>query len=147
MSSVRFSVSGQRSLTTTLNDPQATHAQSPTKADDKAIVEIGNATEISFMLPVKSKLEIVAVKDEKTGELSQHRYLRVTVPGPGAHLAAFVDAPATDEQGRIIGGVGSWPHFTMNLGKHLNNYFCGRDRYETVEVLHEEVGELIPPTE
>lgn len=146
MSSVRFSVSGQRALTTTLNDPQATHAQSPTKNDDKATVEIGNAHEISFMLPVKSKLELVAAKDKDTGELGPTKYLRVTIPGPSAHLSVFVDAPPVDEEGRVTAG-GSWPHFTMNLGKHLTNWYAGDDRYGVVKELYAEIGLLIPPTD
>jgi hypothetical protein len=140
MSSVRLSVSGQRSLTTTLNDPASTAATMPTKADDKMHLQIGNANEIRFVLPNKARIEVIAV--EKDGEIGQDRHLRVVIPGGGAHLGVFCDSPGEDEEGHPR--PGSWPHFSMDLGKHLRDYYG--ENYKVVEVLHERAEELLGVT-
>jgi hypothetical protein len=135
MSSIRLSVSGQRALTTTTNAVEATTVTLPTKVDDKASIQVGNATEIRALLPVNARLELVAQKNTEGVVSDTTKYVRLVVPGGGASLRLFVDAP---EEGQ----PGSWPHFNVDLGKHLKDW----PDVEVLDVLHERIDELVPPT-
>lgn len=57
MSSHRLDVSGSRPLTTTLNDPAATSAQTSAKAGDDVRFQVGGAREARVLLPPGAKIQ------------------------------------------------------------------------------------------
>lgn len=139
MSSVRIDVSGQRALSSTINGPDATSAQLPTRGDDNISVQLGNVPGLSFMLPVNARVELVQSK-------SGSKMVRVTTPNDSAgSLAIYAVRGEPDANGNPVGG---WPHVGVSVGKHIRNPYAGDGTYavEVIEVIHERVGDLIPPT-
>lgn len=132
MSSVRISVSGQRALSTTIGDPASTTASMPTKVDDNIFLSMGSLPETQFILPLAARLERVKFRDAE--------YLRIVLPkGNGLQVYAIQER---DEDGNVPGG--QWPHVNVEVGKHVRDVYADA---EVVEVVHERMGDLIPPTE
>lgn len=139
MSSVSISVSGQRALTSTINAPDHTSAQMPTKGDDNFAVSFGNIPGFGLLVPLDAKLERVKAKNGS-------EYLRLSAANDkSTSLNLYVVHGEPDEGGNPVGG---WPHASISVGKHIHDPYCPGGTYEceVVEVIHERVGDLIPAT-
>src|SRR3954469_14390221 len=124
MSSFSVDASGSRALTSTINDQQRTAAQVPSKMGDHVNVQLGSFEEIHIVVPTSARLERRKAKDGTS------EYLVLVAPGS---LAIHARA-----------GESSWPHGWLYAGKHIEAF---TDSLEVVEVVHEQMGDLIPPTE
>lgn len=126
MSSISIDGSGSRALSLTVNDQQRTHAQMPSRTDDNVNVQV-TARETRVIIPLGSRLERI-----KSGNTEM---LRLVVPGG---ISVFGDSE--EKEGTAV----TWPHVFVYAGKHLEDHY---GKAEVVEVVHERLGDLIPPTE
>jgi hypothetical protein len=138
MSSYSINVSGARALSSTINSPEATHAQIPSKQEDHASVQIGAFTEMRFLLPLAARLERIE------GHTGGSEYLRVVIPPGGGDLTVYArsgEMLVPDPEAKTPGG---WGHVWVQAGKHLTDPYAAN---EVVDVVYGRMGDLIPPTE
>lgn len=130
MSSISLDVSGQRGLSSTINDPARTYASVPSKPGDSATIQLGSFDEIKAYLPKTAKFQLVRMPREDGGF---DEFFRLVVPGNSLQLSC----QAKDEE-----NVGVWPHVAVSVRKwetDMDYYFSQKN----AEVASEnEVGEL-----
>lgn len=127
MSSFSVDVSGGRAVTATLNDPARTAVSMPSKGGDHANVQLGSFEKIEIILPLNARVERRRTSGENPSE-----YVVLSVP---ASASMTVHCRASES---------GWPHGWINAGKHVQAF---TESLEVIEVIHERVGDLIPPTE
>lgn len=132
MSTFSVNASGNRAVTFTINDPQATSVTVPSKMGDHARVDFNGFDEARIVLPMSARLELRQTKPKEGDDPSRQAgtYLVLVIPGG---FTAFGSALETN-----------WPHGWVTVGKHLEDF---TDSLVVVDTPFERLGDLIPTTE